>query len=67
MMQHLNQTNFRAGIHQLWQPLLLGAFVLGITAAACGYVIGQFVWRARVIYLLRRRRLRATTVKAALD
>ena len=67
MMQHLNQTNFRAGIHQLWQPLLLGAFVLGITAAACGYVIGQFVWRARVIYLLRRRRLCATTVKAALD
>jgi uncharacterized protein (DUF2062 family) len=67
ILQHVSQASLRTDLRQLWQPLLLGAFVLGITAAACGYVIGQFVWRARVVYLMRRRRLRATAPKAAFD
>ncbi|HEX3395107.1 MAG TPA: DUF2062 domain-containing protein [Steroidobacteraceae bacterium] len=42
----------------LWPPLLLGALVLGLIAAASGYVLAQVAWRARVIYQLRQRRAR---------
>jgi uncharacterized protein len=51
----------------LWPPLLLGALVLGLTAAASGYVLAQAVWRARVIYQLRRRRARSGGRDIALD
>jgi uncharacterized protein (DUF2062 family) len=67
MLQHLSQHTFRSDLHQLWQPLLLGAFVLGLSAAGFGYVLGHFVWRARVIYLLRRRRLRASLRRTVFD
>jgi len=43
----------------LWPPLLLGALVLGLIAAASGYVLAQAAWRARVLYQLRRRRARS--------
>ena len=56
--KHLNHHNMREFLHQLWGPLLLGALVLGVVAAAVGYVLAQFLWRARVVYLLRRRRAR---------
>ena len=36
--------------------LVLGALVLGLLAAGIGYVLAQCAWRARVLYLLRRRR-----------
>jgi len=42
----------------LWPPLLLGALVLGLIAAATGYVLAETVWRMRVLYQLRRRRAR---------
>jgi len=42
----------------LWPPLLLGALVLGLIAAATGYVLAESVWRMRVLYQLRRRRAR---------
>ena len=58
---------FWADINELWAPLLLGALVLGSIAAACGYVLAQVVWRARVMYQLRRRRARSNTRAAALD
>lgn len=45
-------------IRELWAPLLLGALVLGITAAGCGYVLASLAWRMRVSYHLRRRRAR---------
>ena len=51
----------------LWPPLLLGALVLGLIAAACGYVLAQAAWRARVIYQLRRRRARSSERSIALD
>jgi uncharacterized protein (DUF2062 family) len=55
MFHELSHRNLRAQISQLWQPLLLGALVLGLSAAAIGYVLAQFLWRARVLYRLRRR------------
>jgi len=51
----------------LWAPLLLGALVLGLIAAACGYVLAQAAWRAHVIYQLRRRRARLGGRGIALD
>jgi uncharacterized protein len=51
----------------LWPPLLLGALVLGLTAAASGYVLAQAAWRARIIYQLRRRRARSCGRSIALD
>ncbi len=65
MLHGLSHRNFRAQLHQLWEPLLLGALVLGICAAALGYVLAQCIWRARVAYLLRRRRLRSTVRRTA--
>ena len=47
-----------AHVHQLWAPLLLGALVLGLAAAAAGYLLAQVAWRAYVLYHLRRRRAR---------
>jgi uncharacterized protein (DUF2062 family) len=54
-------------VNQLWAPLLLGALVLGLAAAGLGYVLAQFAWRARVFYLLRRRRARSNGPRAALN
>src|ERR1700685_2312258 len=54
-------------IAELWAPLLLGALVLGLAAAAAGYVLAQLAWRARVLYQLRRRRARSHERVAALD
>jgi uncharacterized protein (DUF2062 family) len=56
-----------AHIHELWAPLLLGALVLGCIAAATGYVLAQSIWRARVLYHLRRRRARSSGRGAALN
>jgi uncharacterized protein (DUF2062 family) len=61
-----SQQTFWADMSVLWPPLLLGALVLGLIAAASGYVLAQCVWRARVIYQLRRRRARSTNRAAAL-
>ncbi|MBS0612435.1 MAG: DUF2062 domain-containing protein [Proteobacteria bacterium] len=47
-------------LHALWGPLLLGAVVLGMAAALLGYALTQCAWRARVVYLLRRRRAHAS-------
>jgi len=56
-----------AQVSQLWAPLLLGALVLGLVAAGCGYVLAQCLWRARVLYHLRRRRARSSGRSAALN
>jgi uncharacterized protein (DUF2062 family) len=53
-------------VSELWPPLLLGALVLGLIAAASGYLLAQGVWRARVIYHLRRRRARSSSRSAPL-
>jgi len=56
-----------AHLNELWAPLLLGALVLGLSAAACGYVLAQTAWRARVAYHLRRRRARSHSRGAGAD
>ena len=60
LMRAVNHHNIWADVHQLWAPLLLGALVLGLAAAACGYALAQVVWRARVVVHLRRRRARSS-------
>jgi uncharacterized protein (DUF2062 family) len=67
MLHDLSHRNFRAQIHQLWEPLMLGALVLGLCAAAAGYLLAQCVWRGRVIYRLHRRRERLSMHRRALD
>ncbi len=62
----ITHRNLWAHINQLWAPLLLGAFVLGTLAAGLGYTLGQLGWRARVLYRLRRRRMRSGLSGAAL-
>jgi uncharacterized protein len=62
----ISHQSFWADLGELWAPLLLGALVLGLIAAACGYVLAQCVWRARVIYQLRRRRARSSSRGTAL-
>jgi uncharacterized protein (DUF2062 family) len=65
VLHGLSQHNLWAHLNQLWGPLLLGAFVLGCLAASVGYVLAQLMWRARVVYHLRRRRLRVASRGAA--
>jgi uncharacterized protein (DUF2062 family) len=65
LLHGLSHHNFGAQLHQLWEPLLLGAMVLGLCAAALGYVLAQLAWRARVAYLVRRRRSRSSMRRAA--
>src|SRR6266436_3309199 len=48
----LSHQTFWADMSVLWPPLLLGALVLGLIAAASGFVLAQCVWRARVIFQL---------------
>jgi uncharacterized protein len=62
----LSHQTFWADVNQLWAPLLLGALVLGLIAAACGYVLAECLWRARVIYQLRRRKARSSSRSVAL-
>jgi uncharacterized protein len=63
----ISRGNLWKEVGELWPPLLLGALVLGLIAAASGYLLAQGVWRARVIYHLRRRRARSSSRSAALD
>lgn len=63
----IGHQTFWSEMSVLWPPLLLGALVLGLTAAASGYVLAQCAWRARVIYQLRRRRARSSSRSAALN
>lgn len=65
-VHELTHQQMSDAIHHLWAPLLLGAFVLGCLAAAAGYVLAQCLWRARVVYLLRRRRARSRARARAL-
>jgi len=62
LMPVLNELHHRhpwRHIGQLWEPLLLGALVLGLAAAGSGYLLAQCIWRVRVLYHLRRKRTRS--------
>ncbi len=67
LLHELRHGNLWEQIGHLWAPLLLGALVLGLIAAGCGYVLAQMAWRVRVMYHLRRRRARSIGRSAALD
>jgi hypothetical protein len=67
MIHGLRHHHLDPQVHQLWAPLLLGALVLGLTAAGAGYVLAQCAWRVRVLYHLRRRRARSNGRGATLD
>jgi uncharacterized protein (DUF2062 family) len=60
-LRAVTHQTFWADMNVLWPALLLGALVLGLIAAAGGYVLAQFAWRARVIFQLRRRRARLSS------
>ena len=66
-LRAIRHQTFWTDMGVLWPPLLLGALVLGLLAAASGYVLAQCAWRARVIYQLRRRRARSSGRRAALN
>jgi uncharacterized protein len=51
----------------MWAPLVTGSIVLGAIAALLGYMLVQSLWRARVSYLLRRRRARSRARVRAID
>jgi uncharacterized protein len=59
LLHAVKHQSFWADISGLWAPLLLGALVLGLIAAAVGFILAQVLWRARVILHLRRRRARS--------
>jgi len=67
MLHGLSHRTFRAQIHQLWEPLMLGALVLGICAAARATCSRNALWRGRVIYRLHRRARRLNVHGRALD
>jgi hypothetical protein len=67
IMHALGHQTFWTDLSELWAPLLLGALVLGLTAAAAGYALAQLAWRAHVIYQLKRRRARSSGRSVALD
>ena len=60
LVHGLRHRDIWSQLHQLWPPLLLGSLVLGLLAAAAGYVLAQGLWRARVLYHVHRRRVRSS-------
>jgi uncharacterized protein (DUF2062 family) len=66
VLRAVNHQSLWVDIRNLWAPLLLGALVLGLIAAAFGFVLAQVAWRARVILHLRSRRARSAARGAAL-
>jgi len=55
-VQQIAHQHMGEALQKLWSPLLLGSLVLGCLTASVGYVLAQSLWRARVVYLLNRRR-----------
>jgi len=46
------------GFGQVWEPLLLGCFVLGLASALLGQVLIRLAWRAHTTASWRERRIR---------
>jgi uncharacterized protein (DUF2062 family) len=43
----------------IWQPMLLGCFILGTAAALVGYITLDFLWRSSIAdYKTRKRKIR---------
>ena len=43
---------------KVWEPLLLGCFVLGLASAVLGQILIRLVWRAHIMVSWRDRRIR---------
>ena len=43
---------------KVWEPLLLGCFVLGLASAILGQIMIRLIWRAHIIVTWRDRRIR---------
>jgi len=52
----LSQEWFFGTLGNIWQPLLLGCFILGTVSALTGYLLVHFLWRLQVTRLWRDRR-----------
>lgn len=50
---------FSYQISEIWEPLLLGCFVLGTACAALSYFIINLLWRWFVVRTIRKRKLRS--------
>ena len=42
----------------IWQPFLLGCFVLGTVSAVLGNMLIRLLWRLHVVRYLKRKRLK---------
>lgn len=67
MIPHFRHAGTAVQLHALKGPLLLGATVLGVAAGLLGYALTQCLWRARLVYLLHRRRARASPKSGVFD
>ncbi len=43
------------GLNHVWQPFLLGCFILGSLTGVVGYLFVRFAWRGYVLYKWRHR------------
>ncbi len=57
--QHFEPTfsGVMAAFGDIWQPLLLGCFVCGLSAAAIGNLAVRWLWRGYLLYRRREKRL----------
>jgi len=63
-VQHVSiELSFQWATEQLihiWEPLLLGCFILGSLSAIAGYTTVRLLWRLSVVRMWDKRRLRRT-------
>jgi uncharacterized protein (DUF2062 family) len=52
------------GMLDIWQPFLLGCFVVGTVAAIASYLLMQFLWRYHIWTRIKTRRIRHLRKKA---
>jgi hypothetical protein len=52
------------GMLEIWQPFLLGCFVVGAVSAVLSYLLAQFLWRYRLWTRIKNRRIRRLKDKA---
>lgn len=47
-----------SGLAAVWEPFLLGCFVMAVTSSFLGYVIMRLLWRISIIRKLKKKNLR---------
>lgn len=52
---------------QIWKPFLLGCLVLGVSAAALGYLLLSLIWRFQVTHRYQNRPWKLRRGKSAFD